>query len=591
YGDNALSDTTCSDWFRRFKNNDFELEDKERSGAPKKFEGNELEQLLDEDPSQTLSELGKILQVDESTVSKRLKGLGMIQKQGHWVPYELNPRDVERRFGTCELLLQRQKRKGFLLQLGKKFGLPINKDNKEKTLIKFIKHIENNINGLPKNIINFVRNNSILILNRFYNNFPSPNFTDNPNILITNADKGSVTVILDKDAYVSKMKEILSDTNTYEIVNKDPIKKLTQDLRTLLVRWKRDQFIDEQTYGRLLTTDGVIPRAYGLTKIHKDGNPLRVIVSSINSPLYYLSLFLYNIINDSISKASSHIKDNFHFEKLNDTVFDSQYVLASLDVVSFFTNISVDLAVFGTLTVSPIIFALPSNTINDALNIFNSLHMRLRFTLEVGTGGRLNFLDRMLVTRVNEFLCQFITVDETWIHYFTSETKEQSKQLMAIITLAALLDHFNNILKKKHLHLAKKKVLFHQDNALVYNISCDDCEASYVDQTKRKISMRLHEHISDIKKNICIFSSSSTSSKPRYMPRILMREYALTSTAYKFLDIGIVVGSISRVQITIGDNRSNRMFIPRATWKMFIERHADIERLIQSHHHQDLNVN
>ncbi|KAG5315348.1 MOS1T transposase, partial [Pseudoatta argentina] len=100
YGDTALSDTTCRDWFRRFKNNDFQLEDKERSGAPKKFQDKELEQLLDEDPSQTLSELGKILQVDESTVSKRLKGLGMIQKQGHWVPYEL--------------LLQRQKRKDFL---------------------------------------------------------------------------------------------------------------------------------------------------------------------------------------------------------------------------------------------------------------------------------------------------------------------------------------------------------------------------------------------------------------------------------------------------------------------------------------------
>ncbi|KAG5309747.1 MOS1T transposase, partial [Pseudoatta argentina] len=91
YGDNALSETTCRDWFRRFKNNDVELEDKERFGAPKKFQDKELEQLLDEDPSQTLSELGKILQVDESTVSKRLKGLGMIQKQGHWVPYELVP--------------------------------------------------------------------------------------------------------------------------------------------------------------------------------------------------------------------------------------------------------------------------------------------------------------------------------------------------------------------------------------------------------------------------------------------------------------------------------------------------------------------
>ncbi|KAG5318377.1 MOS1T transposase, partial [Pseudoatta argentina] len=115
YGDNALSDTTCRDWFQRFNNNDFELEDKKRSGAPKIFQDKKLEQLLDEDPFQTLSELGKILQVDESTVSKRLKGLGMIQKQGHWVPYELKPRDVERRFGTCELLLQRQKRKGFLI--------------------------------------------------------------------------------------------------------------------------------------------------------------------------------------------------------------------------------------------------------------------------------------------------------------------------------------------------------------------------------------------------------------------------------------------------------------------------------------------
>ena len=29
YGDNALSETTRRDWFRLFKNNDFELEDKE----------------------------------------------------------------------------------------------------------------------------------------------------------------------------------------------------------------------------------------------------------------------------------------------------------------------------------------------------------------------------------------------------------------------------------------------------------------------------------------------------------------------------------------------------------------------------------
>ena len=38
----------------------------------------------------------------------------MIQKQGNWMPYELKPRAVERRFFTCEQLIQRQQRKGFL---------------------------------------------------------------------------------------------------------------------------------------------------------------------------------------------------------------------------------------------------------------------------------------------------------------------------------------------------------------------------------------------------------------------------------------------------------------------------------------------
>ena len=43
------------------------------------FEDKELEEILDEDRSQTLVDIGKTLQVDESTVSKRLKVLGIIQ--------------------------------------------------------------------------------------------------------------------------------------------------------------------------------------------------------------------------------------------------------------------------------------------------------------------------------------------------------------------------------------------------------------------------------------------------------------------------------------------------------------------------------
>jgi len=73
YGDHALLEIISRDWFRCFKNNDFDVEDKERSGAPKKFEDEELEALLHEDSYQTLAELAESLRVDHTTVSKRLK--------------------------------------------------------------------------------------------------------------------------------------------------------------------------------------------------------------------------------------------------------------------------------------------------------------------------------------------------------------------------------------------------------------------------------------------------------------------------------------------------------------------------------------
>ena len=67
----------------RFKNNDFDVEDKERSAALKKFEDEELEALLHENSCQTLVELSESLGVDHTTISKHLKLLRMIQNQGY----------------------------------------------------------------------------------------------------------------------------------------------------------------------------------------------------------------------------------------------------------------------------------------------------------------------------------------------------------------------------------------------------------------------------------------------------------------------------------------------------------------------------
>jgi len=75
-----------------------------------------LEALLEQelDSYQNQEELARSLGVTQQAISKRLKAMGMIQKQGNWMPYKLKPRDVERRWFACEQLLGRQRRKGFL---------------------------------------------------------------------------------------------------------------------------------------------------------------------------------------------------------------------------------------------------------------------------------------------------------------------------------------------------------------------------------------------------------------------------------------------------------------------------------------------
>ena len=37
YGDAALSETMCCDWLRRFKDGDFDVDDRPREGRPKTF--------------------------------------------------------------------------------------------------------------------------------------------------------------------------------------------------------------------------------------------------------------------------------------------------------------------------------------------------------------------------------------------------------------------------------------------------------------------------------------------------------------------------------------------------------------------------
>ncbi|XP_018355142.1 PREDICTED: uncharacterized protein LOC108756077 [Trachymyrmex septentrionalis] len=246
------------------------------------------------------------------------------------------------------------------LQLGENFALPLN--DKHKIIFDCIKSVETGVHRMPIENRIAITNHSIPILNSIIS---SPITTspidklllrmesktrafllEHTNVLFTHADKGNVTVALDRDVYMNKMITLLNDKDTYSLINKDPIRKITTAIRSMLTRWKTKKYISEAKYKTLYCSDGSLPRAYGVPKIHKPGCPFRVIVSSLGSPLYPLATFLHNILVKSIPKAESYIKNSFELvEKLKRLHTTDQYKLISLDVKSLFTDVPVDIAI------------------------------------------------------------------------------------------------------------------------------------------------------------------------------------------------------------------------------------------------------
>lgn len=117
YGDKTIAESSCREWFRRFRTGDMRLADKERSGRPQEMKSDNLEALLQEDCTQSCAELSRRLHVSRTTVLRRLHEMGKIIKEGKWLPYELSENNKLNRFNICFSLLRRHKQKSFLYRI------------------------------------------------------------------------------------------------------------------------------------------------------------------------------------------------------------------------------------------------------------------------------------------------------------------------------------------------------------------------------------------------------------------------------------------------------------------------------------------
>jgi len=108
----------------------------------------------------------------------------------------------------------------------------------------------------------------------------------NPEIIFTRANKGNITVALNKNDYHKKMELLLEDNNTYSLIKKDPSNSIEKKLNGIIKKWFAKEYITKKEMFQLRSSDSLLPKAYGLPKLHKENVPLRLIVSSINTFLH-----------------------------------------------------------------------------------------------------------------------------------------------------------------------------------------------------------------------------------------------------------------------------------------------------------------
>ena len=178
------------------------------------------------------------------------------------------------------------------------------------------------------------------------------NLKKNKDIVITKQDKGNGVVILNRRDYVKKMDQILLDRTKFRMIgDADAVDNTALDERALqafLLRAKNVGDLPKAVYERIRPVGSTRPRMYGLPKVHKEGVPLRPILSMINSPHHEMAKWLGEVLQPVVKLYAQHtVSDAFQFCSDLETFAEERAdmestFMCSFDIVGLFTNVPLD---------------------------------------------------------------------------------------------------------------------------------------------------------------------------------------------------------------------------------------------------------
>ena len=100
--------------------------------------------------------------------------------------------------------------------------------------------------------------------------------------------------------------------------------------------------ISEAVYKRLYPTGAGVAKFYGLPKVHKEGIPLRPIVTSIGATRYETAKELARILKPLMGNSPYQVQNSRDFiQQIQDIQLQEDQCIMSYDVKALFTSVPI----------------------------------------------------------------------------------------------------------------------------------------------------------------------------------------------------------------------------------------------------------
>ena len=138
--------------------------------------------------------------------------------------------------------------------------------------------------------------------------------------------------------YIEKSERQLNNKEHYCQLSKDQTPANNETVNNVIKNFQKENLITKNAAKGLKTTSPRTPRLYIQPKIHKQGNPGKPVISSVNCHTSIISKYVNYHLQPIVQQIPSYIQDTSDFlQKINKTekIPNNSY-LVSLDVRSLY---------------------------------------------------------------------------------------------------------------------------------------------------------------------------------------------------------------------------------------------------------------